>query len=83
MGSHAQVAQPAASRPARGSERANSEREDWIHEFRNALGNVTIAASAARCELTDDKSGQAAALFMQQIEVGCDRCLRLLGTMPR
>jgi len=60
-----------------------TEREDWVHEFRNALGNVTIAASAARCELSDDKSGQSAALLMQQIEDGCDRCLRLLGTMPR
>lgn len=83
MGNPAQMPNSAPSRPERASERLYSEREDWIHEFRNALGNVTIAASAARCELSDDKPGQAAAMLMQQIEDGCDRCLRLLGTMPR
>jgi hypothetical protein len=56
--------------------------EDWVHEFRNALGNITIAASAARSELAKHQSLQTSAL-MRQIEKGCDRCLRLLRTMPR
>ena len=57
-------------------------RDEWMHEFRNALGNVTIAASAARCELTDRRPVEAAALMLQ-IEEGCERCLGLLKTMPR
>jgi len=68
------VAQPAKPRRA--------ELDDWMHDFRNALGNVTIAASAAKAELADHPSDQASAL-MRQIEEGCDRCLRLLRTMPR
>jgi len=56
--------------------------ENWVHEFRNALGNVTIAASAAKSELAAHPELQASAL-MRQIEDGCDRCLRLLRTMPR
>ena len=56
--------------------------ENWVHEFRNALGNITIAASAARHELTEHQSLQTPAL-MRQIENGCDRCLQLLRTMPR
>jgi hypothetical protein len=64
------------------SERLRTERDDWMHEFRNALGNITIAASAAKGELADDQSQQASAL-MRQIEEGCERCLRLLSAMPR
>lgn len=56
--------------------------DDWVHEFRNALGNITIAASAAKGELAELQSVQASAL-MRQIEEGCDRCLRLLRSMPR
>ena len=62
--------------------RSRREREDWIHEFRNALGNITIAASAAKGELAELQYPQASAL-MRQIEEGCDRCLNLLRTMPR
>jgi len=58
------------------------EYENWVHEFRNALGNITIAASAARHELAEHQSPQTQAL-MRQIENGCDRCLQLLRTMPR
>jgi hypothetical protein len=59
-----------------------TDRDDWTHEFRNALGNITIAASAAKGELADNQSQQVSAL-MRQIEEGCERCLRLLRTMPR
>ncbi|HTA66516.1 MAG TPA: hypothetical protein VK753_13540 [Xanthomonadaceae bacterium] len=64
------------------SARQQAELDDWMHEFRNALGNVTIAASAASAEFADHPSQQASSL-MRQIEEGCDRCLRLLKTMPR
>ena len=64
------------------AETSRTERDDWMHDFRNALGNITMAASAAKCELADQQSEQASAL-MRQIEEGCDRCLRLLRTMPR
>jgi hypothetical protein len=59
-----------------------TDRDDWMHEFRNALGNITIAASAAKGELADNQSQQVSVL-MRQIEEGCERCLRLLRTMPR
>jgi hypothetical protein len=59
-----------------------AERDDWMHEFRNALGNITIAASAAKGELADQQFQHAASL-MRQIEEGCERCLRLLRSMPR
>ncbi len=58
-----------------------SERDHWSHEFRNALGNTTIAASAVRFEVRAGHYDQVDAL-MRQIEEGCERCLRLLGTMP-
>jgi len=53
-----------------------------VHEFRNALGNITIAASAAKSELAEHQYPQASVL-MRQIEEGCERCLSLLRTMPR
>ncbi len=59
-----------------------TEREIWIHDFRNALGNITIATSAVRCELADHQYEQTSA-SIRLIEEGCERCLRLLHTMPR
>jgi hypothetical protein len=56
-------------------------RDQWIHDFRNALGNASIAASAARYEIAHGQSGQMDVL-MQRIEEGCERCLQLLRTMP-
>lgn len=58
-----------------------SERDHWLHEFRNALGNTTMAASAVRFEVHGGHYDQVDAL-MRQIEEGCERCLHLLGKMP-
>lgn len=61
---------------------AHDAYQNWLHDFRNALGNTTIAASAARFAL-DDKSYADVAASMRHIEEGCERCLQLLRTMPR
>ena len=61
--------------------RGDETYENWLHDFRNALGNTTIAASAARYAL-DDKSYDDVAISMRQVEEGCERCLRLLRTLP-
>jgi hypothetical protein len=71
----------AANRRAAPSEETRSARDNWIHDFRNALGNTTIAASAVRAEI-DQRSYQQIDMLMRQIEEGCDRCLRLLSAMP-
>ncbi len=60
---------------------SRSERDTWIHEFRNALGNITIAASAVKSELADHQNEQFAE-SIRHIEEGCERCLRLLRSMP-
>jgi len=67
-----------ADRSAHGT---RTEHEIWLHEFRNALGNITIAASAVKGELAGHQQEQIRA-SMRHIEEGCDRCLRLLRTMP-
>ncbi len=61
---------------------SRTERDHWIHDFRNALGNTTIAASAIRGVLEQQRYEQVE-MLMRQIEEGCERCMRLLGTMPR
>ena len=58
-----------------------SERDEWVHDFRNALGNILIAANAASGLLKDQRNTDMA-VAMGHIEEGCDRCLRLLRTMP-
>ena len=59
-----------------------TELDHWVHEFRNALGNVLMAAGTARIELADNRP-ESASMLMRRVEEGCDRCLRLLETMPR
>jgi len=66
---------------AQTSEPPRSERDEWMHEFRNALGNILIAANAARGLLTDQRNADIETA-MGHIEDGCERCLRLLRTMP-
>lgn len=58
-----------------------SDREEWIHDFRNALGNITIAASAASGQFSSQQDPLLRAMLVQ-IEEGCERCLKLLRTMP-
>jgi hypothetical protein len=70
-----------AHRPSLAVEPERSERDEWMHDFRNALGNILIAANAAKGLLTDQRSAEIA-VAMGHIEDGCDRCLRLLRTMP-
>ena len=73
---------PGRSAPAdRSASVSPTERELWIHEFRNALGNITIATSAVRFELADHQYEHTPA-SIRLIEEGCERCLRLLHTMP-
>ena len=60
---------------------ARASRDLWVHEFRNALGNTTIAAEAARSLL--ERHEEHIDRLMRQIEEGCERCLQLLHTMPR
>ncbi len=61
---------------------ARAERDHWVHDFRNALGNTTIAASTVRGAIAE-RNYQEIDMLMKQIEEGCERCMRLLGTMPR
>lgn len=80
-----------AERSVSGQQRSNrialhgddsrTEREHWVHDFRNALGNTTIAASTIRWMLNQQCDEQLDALI-RKIEAGCERCLRLLATMP-
>lgn len=63
------------------AEAEHSEHEIWMHEFRNALGNIMAAASVARCLLTDRGEG-GISTAVDRIEDGCNRCLRLFRTMP-
>ncbi|HEY2346640.1 MAG TPA: hypothetical protein VGH80_12315 [Xanthomonadaceae bacterium] len=77
-----QIMQPnPLDQPSRVSAESRLAREEWMHDFRNALGNVTIAASAAASQLVEipDPVLRAA---MAEIEAGCQRCLKLLRTMP-
>jgi hypothetical protein len=67
--------------PLPAPESAACAREEWMHDFRNALGNILIAAGAAKGLLTDQRNAEIA-IAMGHIEDGCDRCLRLLRTMP-
>ena len=62
-------------------EAARSEGEFWMHEFRNALGTIIVAAGAARGLLTD-RAEIEVSIAMERIEDGCNRCLRLFRTMP-
>jgi len=62
-------------------EAEHSESEFWMHEFRNALGTVIVAAGAARSLLTDHGEIEVSNA-MDRIEDGCNRCLRLFRTMP-
>ena len=62
-------------------EAEHSEREVWLHEFRNALGTVMVAAGAAKCLITDLGEIEVS-IAMGHIEEGCNRCLRLFRTMP-
>ena len=68
----------ASSGPA---EAEHSEREIWMHEFRNALGNIMVAAGAAKSLITDPGEIEIS-IAMGHIEEGCNRCLRLFRTMP-
>ena len=79
---HSPESGPDDSKPANRPAALNpTERELWIHEFRNALGNITIATSAVRFELADHQYEHTPA-SIRLIEEGCERCLRLLHTMP-
>ena len=57
------------------------ENEIWMHEFRNALGTIMVAAGAASSLLTD-RGEIEISIAMDRIEDGCNRCLRLLRSMP-
>lgn len=60
-------------------ESVHTERDTWIHEFRNALGNIMIGTSVVKSKLAEQRDTSAS---IRHIEEGCERCLRLLGTMP-
>jgi hypothetical protein len=61
---------------------SDAERDRWTHDFRNALGNTIIAASAVRGVLQEQHYRQVD-MLMHQIGESCERCMRLLETMPR
>jgi len=63
------------------AEAERSECEYWMHEFRNALGTIVVAAGAARSLLTD-RGEIDVSIAMDRIEDSCNRCLRLFRTMP-
>jgi len=58
-----------------------SGREEWLHDFRNALATILAAADIARIQPRDHRNVEFSRA-MGCIEDGCNRCLRLLHTMP-
>ncbi len=64
------------------SDQSRAALDHWMHDFRNALGTATLAASAVRSEIEPCRNEQVD-ILMRQIEEGCERCMRLLNTMPR
>jgi hypothetical protein len=62
-------------------EEGRSELDEWVHDFRNALGTILVGADAANALLQVQRNVEIS-LAMGRIEDGCNRCLRLLRTMP-
>jgi len=69
---------PVADSPAC-AEEESYKLDDWMHDFRNALGTILLGADAAKALF---QRNAEISLAMGRIEDGCNRCLRLLRTMP-
>jgi len=58
-----------------------TRRDEWTHDFRNALGTVLVAAGVARSLLPYARNAEVTTA-LGRIDEGCNRCLGLLRTMP-